>query len=326
MLLTNTPTQNVPVTEFGINAQSNVIGLADIFAPAIPTKKFYHFDLGMLQDLLAFITMPDDSAYWLWGLHGTGKTSLVEQTCARLNWPCYSETGSATLEIEDLLYQNTIKTDGTTAVELNALAKAFKFGGVFLFNEIDLVDPSKLTALNEILSSDRLIIPGIDEVLEKHETFRFIVAANTNGSFDDKTGIGFEGTESMNISFMDRFIVNKANYLPADIEKNILTHFAEEVYAQAKGLSGDNLKSHTKSIVPIISKMIAVAGESRKAAENDGAFDRPISIRGMKRWVQKTIQFSQMDNSIGHAFNQAILNAYPPSQQPALNEFYKDAF
>ena len=91
-----------------------------------------------------------------------------------------------------------------------------------------------------------------------------------------------------------------------------------------KGFTGDNLNSHTKSIVPIISKMISVAGESRKSAMNTSSFDRPISIRGLKRWLQKTIQFSAMDNSIEHAFKQSILNAYPPSQRPALNEFYKD--
>lgn len=324
MFLQNTQMIDVPVTSFGINAESTVKGLADIFAPAIPQVEFYDFELGMLQDLLAFIALPNDSAYWLWGLHGTGKTSFVEQVCARLNMSCYSITGSKSLEIEDLLYQNVIKADGTTGVELNALAKAFKYGGVFLFNEIDLVDPSRLTALNEILSGQTLIIPGIDEVMQKHEAFRFVVTANTNGSFDDNTGISFDGTETMNLSFMDRFIVNQAHYLSPEKEQNILEQFAKENYAMLKGYAGDNLVSHTKSLAPIISKMISVAGESRKSAMNNGSFDRPISIRGLKRWVQKTIQFSQMDNSISHAFNQAILNAYPPSQQPALKEFYKD--
>lgn len=324
MFLQHTQMIDVPVTSFGINAKSSVKGLADIFAPAIPKIEFYDFDLGMLQDFLAFIALPDDSAYWLWGLHGTGKTSFIEQVCARLNMSCYSITGSKTLEIEDLLYQNILKPDGSTGVELDKLAQAFKYGGVFLFNEIDLVDPSKLTALNEVLSGSTLIIPGIDEVIHKHEAFRFVVTANTNGSFDDESGIGFDGTETMNISFMDRFIVNQAHYLPVDKEKNILEHFAKETYAMVKGFTGDNLNSHTKSIVPIISKMISVAGESRKSAMNTSSFDRPISIRGLKRWLQKTIQFSAMDNSIEHAFKQSILNAYPPSQRPALNEFYKD--
>lgn len=325
MLLTKN-TKRISIKEFGINADSEVTGLNDTFNPNIPTKKEYFFDVTALQDILAFMTMPDDSAYWLWGLHGTGKTSMIEQVCSRLNWPCYSITGSATMEIEDLLYQNRIQADGSTTVDLNALAKAFHFGGVFLFNEIDLVHPSKLTALNEILSGNTLIIPGIDETLHKHEAFRFIVTANTNGSFDEESGISFEGTESMNIAFMDRFIVNQYHYLPEVIELQILTGFSKQVYAAKNNIAGEELLIAVNKITPMINKMIGVAKESRKAANNSGDFNRPVSIRGLKRWVQKAIQFEKAQNPIKKGFEQSILNAYSASHQVAMLEFYNDAF
>jgi len=316
----------ISIKEFGINAESNVLGLSDVLNPDIPEKKYHYFSIPTLQNFLAFMSMPENSSYWLWGLHGTGKTSMVEQTCARLNWPCYSYTGSASFEIEDMLYQNRILPCGSTIVELCALAKAFVFGGVCLFNEIDLVHPSKLTALNDILSGTRLIIPGIDKVLIKHENFRFVVAANTNGSFDESTGIGFGGTQEMNIAFMDRFLVDKAEYLTHAEELAVLKVHAKKIYALKTPSEDSVLVARTSKLEPILDKMICLANRSRLAADNEGTFKRPISIRGLERWIQKTIQFENASNPVEHAFKQSIINAYSYNDKIALEEFYSDSF
>lgn len=316
---------------FNIPVQGKKVrGLDDIFNPAIPAKdEDYYFHPPMIRDLLAFIEMPGDDGYWLWGLHGTGKTSLVQQTCARLNFGCYSVNGSSTLEIEDLLYQNVIHKDGTTGVELNSLAKAFLYGGIFLFNEIDLVDPSRLAALNEILSGSTLIIPGIDEILNKHPNFRFIVTANTNGSYDDETGMDFGGTTTMNLAFMDRFIINEAEYLPVNVEKDILINFSKKVYREIYSCNQndeDKVLTYAKKIDSIVERMIKVATESRLAAKNSTDFNRPISMRGLKRWVQKTIQFHGAPNAVKLSLRQAITNGYPKHQRVAIEQFYSDVF
>ncbi len=304
-----------------------VMGLDDMFNPAIPSQEpDYSFPTPVLISFLAFMEYPDDSGYWLHGMHGTGKTSFVKQVCNRLNWACYSVNGSSTLEIEDLLYQNVIRPDGTTGIELNALAKAFSLGGVFLFNEIDLVDPSRLAGLNEILAGDTLIIPGYDEILQKSPEFRFVVTANTNGSFDDESGIDFVGTGTMNIAFMDRFIVSKVDYLPPKIEQEYLESFALRVHSNLWSKSSKESAAFLKRIKPIISKMIGVANESRKAASNGADFDRPISMRGLKRWVQKSIQYDGAPSPLKMALSESITNAYPKSQADAIVRFCKDAF
>lgn len=309
------------------SADAQVMALGNEFDPNIPkAESNYYFNPVLLRDILRFIELPCDDAYWLWGLHGTGKTSLVKQICNRLNWPCYSINGSATLEIEDLLYQNHIKIDGSTSVELNALAKAFTYGGVFLFNEIDLVDPSRLAALNEIIAGDTLIIAGIDQVFKKHENFRFIVTANTNGSFDEETQIDCIGANSMNLSFMDRFLVNQADYLPADKEIDYLCKFAGDVHVQVNNVNESVMHKSVDAIRPIITMMVKVATESRKAAKNSADFDRPISIRGLKRWVQKTIQFHKSPNAVLYSLGQSITNAYPKHQADAVMRFCEDVF
>ncbi len=318
-----TVTKQVSIEEFGFPVKGKFItGLDDSFNPAIPSKIEYTFPKNTTRALLSFIEFPEESNFWLWGLHGTGKTSLVQQVCARLDWGCYSINGSETLEIEDLLYRVQLK-NGDTSTELEALTKAYTYGGVFLFNEIDLVDPAKLAALNEILSGDTLIIPGIDTVLKKHENFRFIAAANTNGSFDEDTGIDFAGTGTMNTAFMDRFIVMKAEYLDQDTEISMLMKYSEELYQRV-------WKKHDPKIalrlMPIITNMVVVANESRKAAMNSGDFDKPISYRGLKRWVQKAIQYQGAPSLIKLSFQEAVTNALSKSHRESVNRFCADVF
>ena len=313
---------------FGLPVKGKtVVGLDDMFNPAIPSSVVdYLFPQLELRSFLAFMEHPEDSGFWLWGLHGTGKTSLIQQVCNRLNWGCYSVNGSATLEVEELLYQNVIKSDGTTGVELNALAKAFAFGGVFLFNEIDLVDPGRLGALNEILAGDTLIIPGYDNIIKRHENFRFVVTANTNGSFDDESGIDVVGASSMNLAFMDRFIVVKAHYLEAKAETEYLAKYSAMVYKSLFHKTDKDAENFTKQFRPIIKNMVKVAGESRKAAMNGNRFDRPISMRGLKRWVQKTIQYTGAPNAVAYSIGEAITNAYPKNQADSVLRFCSDIF
>jgi cobaltochelatase CobS len=313
---------------FGLPVKGKtVVGLDDMFNPAIPNFiEDYCFPHLELRSFLAFMEHPEDSGFWLWGLHGTGKTSLIQQVCNRLNWGCYSINGSATLEIEELLYQNIIKPDGTTGVELNALSQAFAYGGVFLFNEIDLVDPGRLGALNEILAGDTLIIPGYHDIIKKHENFRFVVTANTNGSFDDESGIDVVGSNSMNLAFMDRFIVVKANYLDAKPEIAYLSKYSAMVYQSLFHKTDKDAENFTKQFKPIIQDMVKVAGESRKAAMNGNQFDRPISMRGLKRWVQKTIQYTGAPNAVAYSLGEAITNAYPKSQADSVVRFCSDVF
>lgn len=325
LLAAPTATINVSLdTAFGLPIKGKTVkGLDDPFNPAIPALKEYCFSMDVARPVLSFMEYPEDNALWLWGLHGTGKTSLIQQICARLNFACYSINGSETLEMEDLLYRLQVNKDGTTSTELNVLAQAFVFGGVCLFNEIDLCDPSRLAALNEILAGDTLIIPGIDQVFVKHENFRFVATANTNGSFDEVTGIDMAGTNTMNIAFLDRFIMVEVPYLNPEQELGLLSDYAESVMIRISGKVDTKLH---KRLQPHVKSMIRVANESRKSAKDSGSFDRPISMRGLKRWVQKSIQYNGAPNPIKLALGEAVTNSYPKSQKEAIQRFCLDIF
>jgi cobaltochelatase CobS len=320
MLVTNV--KQIPLEEFGMKIKGKTVrGLDDPFNPYVPKKETYAFPVSATRSILSFLEYPEETNFWYWGLHGTGKTSLVKQICARLNFPVFSVNGSETLEVEDLFSRNTVK-NGTLLTVNEALTKAYTEGGVFLFNEIDLVDPSKLAALNEILSSESILVPGIDKLLVRHENFRFIVTANTNGSYNDDNGIDFVGTSTMNIAFMDRFIVTKAEYLPVEEEIDMLVKYAEDFYFRVWH-KNNNIGVKLK---PIITNMVSVATETRKSAENSGDFDRPISFRGLKRWVGKLIQYQGAPNVINMSLAESVTNSLSASHRNAVERFTADVF
>jgi len=70
-----------------------VEGLDDANNPHIPRRNDdYVFRREHLRDLLAYLQAPAGDGLYITGPTGSGKTSLVLQTAARLNWPVQRAT------------------------------------------------------------------------------------------------------------------------------------------------------------------------------------------------------------------------------------------
>ena len=81
------PTQIVSVRDlFGIDTELKVPAFVerDEHVPEIDTS--YRFNPAVTLALLAGFSR--DRRVMVQGLHGTGKSSHIEQVAARLNWPC----------------------------------------------------------------------------------------------------------------------------------------------------------------------------------------------------------------------------------------------
>lgn len=160
---------------------------------------------------------------YLYGNSGVGKTSMIEQFCARTRRPFMRVQHTVGLEESNVVGQWVVK-NGETVFELGPLPYAMLHGMVYCADEYDFAEPAVLSIYQSVLEGKPLIIKEADaanRVIRPHPQFRFFATGNTNGA-GDNTG-NYQGTRLQNVANYERFgIVHKVNYLPEEIEKDII--------------------------------------------------------------------------------------------------------
>lgn len=94
--------------------------------------------------------MHDFDPLYLYGPTGCGKTTLIKQLAARLNYPTFEVTGHGRLEFADL-YGHISLQKGSMVYEYGPLPLAMRYGGILLINEADLFSPEVAVGLNGVL-------------------------------------------------------------------------------------------------------------------------------------------------------------------------------
>ncbi|MCR9222910.1 MAG: MoxR family ATPase [Hyphomonas sp.] len=181
------------------------------FVPDIDPNYIYNID-----DLKAVMMAAElNMTMLLWGMHGTGKTTLVEQFCARTGRAWLRIQHTVSTEESHILGQYVVK-DGATVFELGPLAVAMREGLVYMADEYDFALPSVTSVYQSVLEGKPLVIkeaPPELRVIKPHPNFRFFATGNTNGA-GDETGL-YSGTQIMNAANYSRFgITIEIEYMP----------------------------------------------------------------------------------------------------------------
>jgi cobaltochelatase CobS len=149
-----------------------------------------------------------------WGMHGTGKTSQIEQVCARTNRPWVRVQHTDTTEEAHIVGQMLVR-DGATVFEYGPLAEAMINGWLYCADEYDFAHPAVIAVYQPILEGKALYIkeaPAGQRMIKPHPNFRFVATGNTNGSGDD-TGL-YSGTKIGNAAAYSRFGVTVQVHYP----------------------------------------------------------------------------------------------------------------
>jgi cobaltochelatase CobS len=158
-----------------------------------------------------------------WGPHGSGKSTLIEQICSRQNRPAMRVQHSVDTEASDVVGNWVLEGD-KTAFHYGPLARAMKYGMVYIADEYDFALPNVLAVYQAVLEGAPLFIKQAPETMAlvvPHEDFRFAATGNTNGS-GDETGL-YQGTQIQNAANYSRFGVTvKLDYQPKAQEKEII--------------------------------------------------------------------------------------------------------
>ena len=142
-----------------------------------------------------------------YGPSGTGKTTKLLCIAGALGLPSLKIVGSRAID-EASLFGKYVLRNGETVFEYGPLALMMKYGGMFIFDEINMVDSDIIASLNDVLDGTKQKILDNGEIIHAHPHFRFAESMN----------IGYAGTNEMNISHKSR-IQNKIKISRLSVEK-----------------------------------------------------------------------------------------------------------
>jgi cobaltochelatase CobS len=227
----------------------------------------------LLPLIFWFFFRPEDSLF-LTGPTGSGKSSLVLQFLARLNIPRQRVVGHSRLEIPELTGKIGIQ-DGNTVWQDGPLTIAMREGHVFVFDEIDLLDPAILAGLNGIAEGAPLVLPDNEgEVVYPHPDFKFVATGNTNGG-GDESGL-YQGTFQQNAAFGDRFQFHEVGYPDRGIEVKILEKISPKMP-----------EAFRKKFVDVANtfRKLFLGEDDPSDSHGMSALEIPMSTRTLIRWV-----------------------------------------
>jgi len=294
---------------FGLDTDLHVEGFSEKseYVPEIDSG--YCFDLSTTMAILSGFKY--NRRVMIQGLHGTGKSTHIEQVAARLNWPCVRVNLDSHISRIDLIGKDSIVVkEGKQITEFQdgILPWSLQNPTALVFDEYDAGRPDVMFVIQRVLESEgKFTLLDKNRVIKPNPFFRLFSTTNTVG-LGDTTGL-YHGTQQINQGQMDRWnIVTTLNYLDLTQEKKII---------QSKVPS-----FNTKEKSEIVDLMIKVADLTRKGLSN-GDISTVMSPRTVLTWAENSEIF---DFNYPLAFKLTFLNKCDESERQIISEYFQRCF
>jgi len=293
---------------FNIDCDFEIYGFKDKseYVPAIDEN--YLFDEKTTLAILAGFAF--NSRVLVQGMHGTGKSTHIEQVAARLNWPCLRINFDSQITRLDLVGKDVIKLKNNqqiTEFQEGIIPFALRHGIALVMDEYDAIKTDVSFVIQRLLEEEgKFALLEENKIITPNEHFRLFATSNTLGAGDD-LGI-YHGTNLINQAQMDRWnIVACLNYLGD----------AQEIEILLKKLPFLNSKLHSQSA----RLMVRLANLTREAFKN-GDISSLISLRTLISWGRNIEIFG----SIKTGFILSFYNKVIDDEKAVLKEFYQRVF
>lgn len=308
-LTAQTPDREISVRDtFGIDVDMVVTGFTDHDDHVPEVDAAYRFNPDATLAIL--VGFQRNKRVLVQGLHGSGKSTHIEQVAARLNWPCIRVNLDGQMSRLDLIGKDIVVVrDGDQVTEFaeGILPWALQRPVALVFDEYDAGRPDVMFVIQRVLErAGSLTLLDQNRVIKPHPYFRLLATANTVG-LGNLNGL-YHGTQRLNHAQIDRWdIVAALNYLPANEEIAI-------VQARVPDLAG---ASDTK----LIAAMVALAGLTREGFRA-GDLSTLMSPRTVIMWAENVQLFRDVDA----AFRVSFLNRCDEAEYPVVAEYFQRCF
>lgn len=250
---------------------------------------------------------------YITGPTGNGKSTMVEQICAKHKIPLIRVNLNATDDEDKLIASKTL-VDGNVVIEDGPVVIAMRKGIPILIDEIDAGGANLLMCLQGVLEGKPLYIKAKNEIVYPQTGFNVIATANTKGKGSDDGR--YIGTNVLNEAFLERFaIVFEQEYPGQKIEAKIVTNLMKSLNC----LDGE-----------FTAVLIKWADAIRRTFE-DGGVDETITTRRLVHIVKNFAIYKDKRKSVQLAVNrfdthtkEAFLDLFdkvstePTEQQPTV--------
>ena len=294
---------------FDLSVNMEVPGYSepDKYVPKI--DKSYHFDEETTLAILA--GFKHNRRVLVQGLHGTGKSTHIEQIAARLNWRCVRINLDSHISRIDLIGKDAIVLEEgkqITTFKEGILPWAVQSATALVFDEYDAGRPDVMFVIQRILETDgKLTLLDQSKVISPHKYFRLFGTSNTIG-LGDTTGL-YHGTQQINQGQMDRWnVVTSLNYLSENIESKIILSKISSL--DEKFIDKNN-----------INNMVKLANLTRDGFKN-GDLSTVMSPRTVITWAENSVIFKD----ISYAFKISFMNKCDEIERSTLSEYYQRCF
>ncbi len=243
-------------------------------------------------------------------LHGTGKSTHIEQVAARLNWPCVRVNLDGHISRLDLVGKDVITLrDGLQVTEFQEgiLPWALQRPVALVFDEYDAGRPEVMFVIQRVLERDgSFTLLDQKRVIRPHSGFRLFATMNTLG-LGNLNGL-YHGTQLLNHAQLDRWsLIASLDYLdPAEEAAIVLSRVPSLDSPAGRAL---------------VEAMVAVAGLTRQGFAV-GDLSVLMSPRTVMTWAENLEIFGDE----AQAFVLSFLNKCEPAERPLVAEYFQRCF
>lgn len=303
------PSRMVSVREcFGIDSNLTVPAFCERDDHVPDIDPAYRFNAEVTLAILAGFTR--NRRVLVQGLHGTGKSTHIEQVAARLNWPCVRVNLDGHISRLDLVGKDAIVVRDdrqVTEFQEGIVPWALQRPVALIFDEYDAGRPDVMFVIQRILERDgSFALLDQNRVIRPHRHFRLFATTNTIG-LGNVNGL-YHGTQMLNHAQIDRWnVVATLNYLRSEDEAGI-------VFARVPEMADEAGRA-------LVESMVHMAALTRKGFAA-GDLSTLMSPRTVINWAENCQIFCDP----GLAFRLTFMNKCDESERPIVAEYYQRCF